>query len=205
MYEINEFDEISIASNDVGHYIYDWYKSLNETINYDRLPFTKSITYILGEAEVIQISAENRVFIAITFQTRKATIVVNIETGKKVLDTNNTTLSDKEANGVLIAWEALMHYIVLSGLDAETIEHEQVKAKISKKQKKNNSRKSKKIIIKNRYKIKSFATKKVVNWKKESWGVRGHYRKLKSGKVIFIKEHIKGTGKKGKKEYLIDV
>lgn len=37
----------------------------------------------------------------------------------------------------------------------------------------------------------------------ESWGVRGHERKLKSGKIIFVKAYTKGEGKKSSKEYTI--
>lgn len=30
----------------------------------------------------------------------------------------------------------------------------------------------------------------------EAWGVRGHYRHYKSGKVVYVRPHIKGTGRK---------
>lgn len=37
----------------------------------------------------------------------------------------------------------------------------------------------------------------------ESWSVRGHQRKLKSGKVIHVKPYIKGKGTKIEKEYVL--
>ncbi|GEQ22759.1 hypothetical protein [Clostridium butyricum] len=36
-----------------------------------------------------------------------------------------------------------------------------------------------------------------------SWGVAGHYRHYKNGKVIFIKPYVKGTGKRNIKKYKI--
>lgn len=38
----------------------------------------------------------------------------------------------------------------------------------------------------------------------EAWGVRGHYRHYKSGKVIFIRSHIKGKGRLKDTRYIIN-
>lgn len=35
----------------------------------------------------------------------------------------------------------------------------------------------------------------------EAWGVRGHYRKYKNGKVVFIQPYVKGKGKRKDTEY----
>lgn len=37
----------------------------------------------------------------------------------------------------------------------------------------------------------------------EAWGVRGHYRHYKNGKVVYIKPHIKGSGRIKNTEYII--
>ena len=43
--------------------------------------------------------------------------------------------------------------------------------------------------------------KRKYNRQVESWTVRGHIRRYKSGKVVYIKPHIKGSGKKETKIY----
>jgi hypothetical protein len=37
----------------------------------------------------------------------------------------------------------------------------------------------------------------------ESFGVRGHYRRYKSGKTVWVRPFVKGAGNKNDKEYFV--
>lgn len=75
------------------------------------------------------------------------------------------------------------------------------------KPKKSNKQKKRKIYLERHYKLVGMDNSNRVNSSKkrkystESWSVRGHVRRCKNGKVIFVKPYIKGKGNQVSKEY----
>lgn len=81
--------------------------------------------------------------------------------------------------------------------------------KTRQKAKQNNDKQSINNTIKiNNIKIKTNNAKIIKSVRKnnriaEKWGVRGHFRHYKNGKVIYIKPYEKGTGEKNTKKYIL--
>jgi hypothetical protein len=100
-------------------------------------------------------------------------------------------------------WGAIMTYM----MEAKT-EYIQVDEQRVPKAKKGKGGKGKKVsyIRKKVYRVflpDPEQPKRAIERHVEAWGVRGHMRRYKNGKQVWVKEHIRGTGKKEPKEYRI--
>ncbi|SDZ06307.1 hypothetical protein [Thermoactinomyces sp. DSM 45892] len=128
---------------------------------------------------------------------------------KKVYATKVTDIDFKEIeNYVLRIHHTLMAYMEMHSQDREYVQAEPRETPTLQKRKgKQPKQKKKRSVVKiapRMYVLRS-PTKKPKKRKirrvAEMWGVRGHYRKLKSGEMRWIRPYTKGKGKKQTKTY----
>ncbi|SFX47652.1 hypothetical protein SAMN04487866_10914 [Thermoactinomyces sp. DSM 45891] len=128
---------------------------------------------------------------------------------KKVYTTKVSDIDFKEIeNYVLRIHHTLMAYMEMHSRNRKYVQAEPKETPTPQKKKgKQPKRKNKESVVKiepKSYVLRS-PTKKPKKRKirrvAEMWGVRGHYRKLKSGEMRWIRPYTKGTGKKQTKTY----
>jgi len=97
----------------------------------------------------------------------------------------------------------IMAYIMFH---KEDVKIEKTVRSHNKNNHKKSTKKKRKVYLERHYKLigknKPDNPKKRI-FGKESWTVRGHMRRYKSGKVVFVKPHVKGSGIKKDIEYVL--
>lgn len=120
---------------------------------------------------------------------------------------NRTKLSDEDRQAVLTVYCSLMSLFVYGKTTTESDYEQKAKSEIPSTKSKKRSKKSKRngvtyILVRSgnesQMKVKGSHSSPSC-----SFTVRGHYRHYKSGKVIWIAEYSKGTGKKKSTTYRV--
>lgn len=127
--------------------------------------------------------------------------------GMYVMTKNTTKLSDEDRQSVITVYASTMAILVFG---RTTIRSEENDARELRPPKKNKKRpqKSKRsgytYILSRRGKEPTLMAKGTHRSPSTEFSVRGHFRHYKSGKVIWIEEFVKGSGKRSDKTYKIN-
>ena len=120
---------------------------------------------------------------------------------------DNTKISNEDKQSVLTVYASVMALMVFGRSIAESLEQkERQTASTSKKptkKPKKNKRSGVTYILTCSGKEPHIAVKGSHSSPQGVFSVRGHYRRYKSGKVIWIAQYTKGTGKRADKTYRI--
>lgn len=177
-----------------------WSKAQAIQLSLNQLPLRNG-RILYSDLEIVFLDAGQKIFFFFKVNTKSAVYYVEKGTGSIVIDSKSTSqnLSNDQIGASFRSWYCLMHYLLR--YRNEPTEVEKVSESVRREIKGKRSGKKKRYTVylsKTRYTIKRVPCKKPVQWTTESWEVRGHFRKLRSGKEIFIQPYTKGLGKKKK-------
>lgn len=120
---------------------------------------------------------------------------------------DNTKISNEDKQSVLTVYASVMALMVFGRSTAERLEQKDRQTASSSKKLTKKPKKSKcsgvTYILTRSGKEPHIAVKGSHSSPQGIFSVRGHYRKYKSGKVIWIAQYTKGTGKRADKTYRI--
>lgn len=179
----------------------------NNSIDYSVCPF-KDIEIYMSRAENFEVKTismkcyrkENyvNIYLAIDSYSFGRFRVSNVD-GKLLQNKTEYAVKDDELTVFYTTYFLLMNYVA-NYRPEKVLEVKESKVSVS------NHKNSKKKVTNTTYLFSSsFSPCRGGHHASPSYSfsVRGHYRHLKNGKVIWIKEHIKGNGKKKGHEYRI--
>jgi hypothetical protein len=189
--------------------VFEWGKLQGfHNFRFDQIPMNAAKILIDSKIELVFINVDSSLMFLYLERDNNAVghWVIKKMTKEIILDTSLsnsnflTANSEKMVNGFVNFWKALMMYLLKFKSDPKKIDND--KKIIVTQTKRNANRKKYTVYIStSTYKLNSPVIKKKVDWKLESWGVRGHIRKLKNGIEIFIRPYTKGNGNKNPKDY----
>lgn len=120
---------------------------------------------------------------------------------------DNTKISNEDKQSVLTVYASVMALMVFGRSIAESLEQKERQTASSSKKPAKKPKKSKRsgvtYILSRSGKEPHIAVKGSHSSPQGIFSVRGHYRRYKSGKVIWIAQYTKGTGKRADKTYRI--
>ena len=177
----------------------DWNISKDNIINTDKCPFKDIELFIQGkhEGESISLKCYRKetyvnIYVAVD-GIAKGKIRVNTE-GEVIQNKLIRKLDTDQLESIYGVYFTLMNYIA-EYRPEKVLEVKESNTSVS------NHRNSKKKVTNTTYLFSSsFSARKGGHHASPSYSfsVRGHYRHLKNGKVIWVKEHTKGNGKEKK-------
>ncbi|MFB5759043.1 hypothetical protein [Paenibacillus medicaginis] len=202
-------DSIIINSEKEFVDLFEWGKIQGlDNFSLEQIPMESAKILIEDKIEVVFIDVERTVMFLylerdndvvghwfLNKDSKEIAIASNIS-NKNFLDAN----VDMIVSGFTNFWKSTMMYMLKYKSNTNKIATNTETVTVKTKRKANRKRYTV-YINKSTYTVKSPISKKKVNWKPESWGVRGHIRKLKNGKEIFVRPYTKGKGKRNPKDY----
>lgn len=215
MNDFENLDTITLQNDQIVFDLIEWADHQDRgPFNVHQLPLESGKILISGKLELLYLSVENTIFFLYLDRTSD---IIGCWILKK--DTNDLVIADNPQYSKFLAsnpdryvagyfkiWKHVMLYLLRFKKDTDKIDisEQSIKKRTTGAIKKNRKRKSAIVYLNKRnYNIKPNITRKKVNWSIDSWGVRGHFRKLKNGKEIYVRPYVKGKGNKEAKDYRI--
>ena len=194
-------NKILLSSADI-EFILQWRDEHKDAIRLGMIPL-KSVQIVCTDTGYILTAINNGQELAITTTQngkKLGKLVFRLlENGFCALIKNTTNFSEEEKQSVLTVYSSTMAILVFGSATVEGSDKEpkEITKKNTTKTNKSQKKKSSGVtyILRNSYDIKREAQQHRKS-PDHSFSVRGHYRHYKSGKVIWIEEFTKGTGKK---------
>lgn len=130
-----------------------------------------------------------------------------LNNGMYSMTKDRAKISSDDKQSVLTVYASVMALMVFGRSDLKTPEHKERQTVSSSKKPQRSQKKSKRsgvtYILTRSGKEPHIAVKGSHSSPQGIFSVRGHYRRYKSGKVIWIAQYTKGTGKRADKTYRI--